>query len=304
MSSKGRNLGFLYAFIATALWGGAFVVARAAVGEISPMTFGATRWLITLLVLCAFSLPKLKNEWPIAKSFMPQILIAALTGVTLYAPLSYFAAATTSAVNLGLIAICTPIFVIILLALIGEKQEMNKWIGCLFGLFGSVYLITNGKFSSLINLEFSQGDLIMLIDAIGFAIYGIVLRKIPEGLSQSTILTLMSFFGLIMMLPVLIWEWNQPDMVFNLNTIVLFSVIFASLGCSLAAWWTWNLGLEYAGPVLANIIYYTLPLFSGVFGYIFLKEKMSSVHLVSGAFIIGGIYWASRTRKTSNETSS
>lgn len=287
---KSVKIGVLYSFIATFLWSGAFVIARLAVGQISPMTLGASRWFITLLALSVFALPTLKKEWPVAKKFIPQLLVASLTGVTLYAPLSYFAAATTTAINLALISVMTPVFVIFILAFKKEKQSRNTWLGCMVALLGSVYLITNGQISRLVNLEFAQGDLLMLIGTIGFAFYGIALRNVPKGLSQSSILTLMSTFGLIFMLPVLIWEWNSPEFVFNINGTVIFSILFTGLGCSLAAWWTWNLGLEYAGPVIANIVHYALPILSGILGYIFLAEKIGVIHLVSSAIIIFGIY--------------
>jgi uncharacterized membrane protein len=106
--------GSVFALLTTVIWSGNFVVARMAVGKISPMTLGAARWLVALLVLCCFALPRLKREWPVARKFLPQILVAGLTAVTLYNPLCYLGAATTSAINLALISVTTPIFIVII----------------------------------------------------------------------------------------------------------------------------------------------------------------------------------------------
>jgi drug/metabolite transporter (DMT)-like permease len=86
-------------------------------------------------------------------------------------------------------------------------------------------------------------------------------------------------------------------MVFNINFVVFFSITFSAICSSIIAWWTWNIGLEKAGPELCGMIYYSLPLWGGVFAYVFLGETMTSVHFISGILIIGGIAWAGRSAK-------
>lgn len=289
--------GMACALLATMLWAGAFVVARLAVGQISPMTLGATRWFVALLILCTFTLPRVKKEWPVAKKFLPQIIAAALTGVAAYSPLSYFAAQTTSAINLSLISVTTPIFIVIISSAMGQKQSLNTWLGCTVALIGSFYLVCNGEMERLMGLQFAAGDILMLLAAVGFAVYSLILRKIPEGLSQITIMTLMSFFAVLMLIPCVIWESTQPSMVFNMNGVVFFSIVFSAVCSSIIAWFTWNIGLQHAGPATSGMIYYSLPLWGGLFAFTFLGETMGMVHLVSGVLIIGGIVWASRAPK-------
>ncbi|NDY55426.1 DMT family transporter [Desulfovibrio sulfodismutans] len=290
-------MGSFYALMTTMLWSGNYVVARLAVGKIPPMTLGALRWLVALLILCCFALPKLKKEWPVAKKFMIPILVAGLTAVTLFNPLCYLAAASTSALNLSLISVTTPIFIVIISAMLGEKQPVNTWIGCTIALIGSIYLVAEGQLSRVLGMQFAVGDILMLAAAIGFAVYSMVLRKIPDGLSQSTILTLMVFFGLLMLLPFLGWEWSKPDVHIEFSGVVIFSIIYTGVGNSLIAWWLWNLSLEKAGPTRAGMIYYSMPLLSGVFGYFFLGEAIGVVQLISGILIVGGIIWSSRPEK-------
>jgi drug/metabolite transporter (DMT)-like permease len=290
-------VGSLYALLATVLWAGAFVVARLAVGQISPMTLGASRWFMALVILSFFTLPKVKKEWHIAKKFLPQIIAAAGLGVAAYSPLSYFAAQTTSAINLSLISVTTPIFIVIIASLMGQKQSLNTWLGCTVALIGSFYLVCNGEIGRLLALQFAAGDLLMLAAAIGFAIYSLILKKIPDGLSQATVLTLMAFFAVLMLIPCVIWESTQPSMLFNMNGIVFFSITFSAICSSIIAWWSWNVGLEKAGPELSGMIYYSLPLWGGFFAFVFLGETMGMTHLVSGILIIGGIFWASRGTK-------
>ncbi|NDV18341.1 EamA family transporter [Pseudodesulfovibrio sp. JC047] len=290
-------VGFLYALLATILWAGAFIIARLAVGEISPMTLGATRWAMALAILSTFMLPRVKREWPIAKTFLPQIIASALFGIAAYSPLSYFAAQTTSAINLSLISVTTPIFIVIISSMLGQRQSLHTWSGCIVALIGSFYLVSKGDINQIIGMHFAAGDILMLAAAVGFAIYSLLLKKTPEGLSSGTIMYLMTVFAVLMLIPCVIWESTLPTAVFNMNGIVFFSITFSAVCSSIIAWWTWNIGLEKAGPSLCGMIYYSLPLWGGIFAFVFLDEKMTSVHFISGALIIGGIVWASRGNK-------
>ncbi len=284
-----------FAMLTIVIWAGTFIIARLIVGQISPTLMVAIRWAIALAVLCPFMLPRIKQEWPLAKKFMPQIFFASLLGIVTYPLFTYYAAETTTAVNISLIAVTSPIFVVIILSIMGEKQSLNTWVGCSVALLGSFYLVINGDLSAISDITFAVGDLIMLVAAIFFAMYSILLRNPPEGLSSGSIMTIMVFFTVVMLTPYAIWEAMQPDVLFNLNGTVIFAIIFSALLISVVSWWSWNVALTKAGAPLCNVLYYSMPILSGIFGYIFLGENMTSVHYISGALIIGGILWATRS---------
>jgi len=285
-------IGTMFALGATTLWSGTFLVARLAVGEISPLTLGFSRWFVAAIILIAIAFPKMKKEWPLVKSYLPNLLVGSFFGVAAYSPLTYFAAKTSTALNLSLISITFPIFIVIFLACMGTKQAANTWIGSIIALLGSIYLVSNGNLDQFLNMQFAVGDLLMLTAAVGFAIYTILLRNPPKGLSPLVIVSYMGVFGITMLLPVVIWESTLPDFVFNLNSAVIFSIVFSALGASIGAFFCWNQAIVKAGPELAGLIYYTVPLFGGLLGFIFLGESVAAVHFVSGALIIGGILWA------------
>ncbi|WP_041277821.1 DMT family transporter [Desulfotalea psychrophila] len=286
--------GSIFAFLSIAIWSGSFLIARLVVGNISPLSLTAARWLVSLLVLLLFALPTVKREWSVAQTFLPQIIIAGIISVTLYAPLVYFAAQTTSAINLSLIAVITPVFIVIICAFMGKKQSTNTWIGSIVALIGSLYLVANGNLSRLLGLKFAVGDLLMLVDAIIFAFYSIILSKVPKGLSQTTILFLMTLVGLICLIPIVGWEIMQPNFIFKINGIVIFSILFTGIACSLMAWWLWNLAIVYAGPSHAGMIYYGMPILSSIVAFLFIGEPITPVHIISALLIIGGIAWSAK----------
>jgi len=72
------------------------------------------------------------------------------------------------------------------------------------------------------------------------------------------------------------------------------AILYIGLGASLASYAMWNSAVASIGPSLAGLIYYSLPLFSGVTAFLFLGEPMGLIHLLSAGCILGGIVLATR----------
>ena len=183
-----RNKGILFVILNTILWSGNYVVGRIIIGEIPPITFNSLRWLVTLVILCCFALPTLKREWQQVKKFLPVIAVCGVISVSLYNPLAYIGAQTTSAANLALISVTTPIFIVLFSYFKGDKPTRNQALGCVLAFAGSVYLVIGGDPANLLSLRFATGDILMLIAAIIFAVYSMLLSKVPDGISQTSIL--------------------------------------------------------------------------------------------------------------------
>lgn len=285
--------GLLYALLATVVWSITFIIARLAVGGISPITLAMLKWLIASIILSFIAIPYMKKEWITIKSLLPRLLGVVFFGVAIYSPLSFFGAQTTSAMNLSLISITSPVFIVVIASCLGRKQPLYTWFGSSLALIGSFYLVSNGELERLLELDFVIGDILMLIAAIGFAVYCLLLERIAHKISQISLISCISFLATLMLLPFSIWEMNQENFIFLMNSTIIGCVVFSGIFSALVAWWLWNIGLEKAGPVYAGVMFYTLPLWGGIFGYFLLDEPITSVHVFSGILIVGGIMWAS-----------
>ena len=168
---------------------------------------------------------------------------------------------------------------------------MTKSIGILLVVFGVVLLITKGNLSKIGKLSFAIGDLWMLVAAIIFAVYSILIKQKPKYLSVSSFQLSTFFLGLLFIIPFYIWETlNVPTVAFEYKT--LFSIAYIGIFASLTAYIFWNKAIENIGPTKAGIIYYTLPLFSGTLALIFLGETVSVTHFYSLVLILLGIFTA------------
>jgi len=291
--------GYIFAIGATAIWSANFIIARGLSDSIPPIALAFWRWVVAVLVFLPFALKKLISEWKVVKKHFLYLSFTALLGITTFNTLIYFAGHTTTAINLSLISITFPIFIIIFSRfLFRELFTLNKGIGIILVAIGVISLITRGNFTRLFSLTFAIGDLWMLIASIVFAVYSILLRRKPKELSIWVLQLSTFILGLIFLFPFFIWSsLITAPVMFETRTV--FAILYVGIFASLSAFLLWNKAVATIGPSKAGMVYYTLPFFSGILAWTFLGEKISIVHLYSMLLIVPGILLANyETKKT------
>ncbi len=299
-SSPGRPIkwvGFAFALGATMIWSGNFIVARGLNELVNPATLALMRWITA----CLFMLPVAgRTAWEqrkIIQKHIRYLLPTAFLGVTVFNTLIYVAAHSSTALNLSLIATSTPIFIILFARMfLREPITASRVAGLLLAVSGVVLLITRGDFSVLLGLSFAAGDIWMILAAVIFGGYSILIRKKPPEISLGVFLMSTFLLGLLMLVPWALWEifcMGFPA----LSMDIVGSVLYIGIGASLAAFFLWTRAIEIIGPSAAGLIYYTLPLFSGFGAFLILGEPVGWVHALSGIMIFGGIITATRRQQ-------
>ncbi|MDA3916848.1 MAG: DMT family transporter [Deltaproteobacteria bacterium] len=291
MSNEPRSVftGYLFAFGATALWSGNFIVARGLSESIPPVTLAFFRWLVAVTFFTSFAIKTFIHEWPIIKKNIAYFSITSLLGITTFNTLIYYAGHTTTAMNLSLIAISFPIFILLFSRILyKELLTVKKGVGIVLVLTGVVFLITKGNISKLLNISFNIGDVWMLTAAIIFAVYSLFLKNKPQGLSVKTLQLSTMILGLFFLTPFFLWEQSLVHNFF-LNQTTIPAILYVGIFASLFAFLLWTNAVIILGPSKAGMVYYTLPLFSGLAGYLFLHESVGIMHLYSMVFIFSGI---------------
>lgn len=293
-------IGYCFALIATAIWSGNYIVARDLTENIPPVSLAFWRWMVATIVFIPFALKPLITEWHKLKQHLPYLSLTALLGITTFNTLIYFAGQTTTAVNLSLIAITFPVFIVVLSRFFfHELITLNKSIGTLLVATGIILLITKGILANLLTISFAIGDLWMLMAAIVFALYAITLKRKPQELRILPFQLSTFILGLIFLLPFYIWEYSVGPPVL-LEPKVVYSILYVGVFASLTAFLLWNKAILTLGPTKVGMTYYTLPLFSGFLAYFMLDEAITSIHFYSALLIISGIFTANRNQKWFN----
>jgi drug/metabolite transporter (DMT)-like permease len=289
--------GYLCALGSTLFWSGNFIIARELNDSVPPVALAFWRWFVALLVLLPFAIGPLVREWATVRENLGYLAITAFLGVTLYNTLLYFGGQTTPALNLSLISITTPVFIVIFARLFyGEPLTLNKLLGILLVAVGVLLLITRGRFSSLLGLEFTIGDLWMLGGAMLFAIYSILVIRIPGKLGLWSFQLCTFALGFVLLIPFYAWERAVvgPAVV---DGRAIASFLYLGIFASFISYLLWNRSILLIGASKAGMVYYMVPIFSGVLAWYFLGEQIGLLHVFSGLLIITGILTANRTRK-------
>ena len=285
--------------MATVIWSGNFIIARGLIDTIPPVSLAYWRWLVAVIALAPIAIKPLMADWPVIKENMLYICITSILGVSVFNTLIYIASHTTTAINLSLIAITFPVFIILLSRILyHELLTANKALGVFLVTLGVVTLITKGDVSILKNINFTQGDLWMLLAAITFALYSLLLKKKPAQLGTRSFQFITFSVGLLFLTPFYIWEATITDFkIYDISNTTLYSILYVGLFASLASYFLWGNAVEKIGPTKSSMIYYSLPVFSGLLAYLFLGEAIENIHLLSMFLIATGIFTAIYERK-------
>lgn len=288
MHASPRTIGYLSALLATALWSGNFLTSRVIAHELTPFVTTFLRWAAAICFLLPFAWKEFSKEWHIIRKHIPYYLATSFTGVVGMQVLIYQAGHTTTALNMSLIASSMPIWVALFARIfLKEHISMRQVIGIAVAMFGTAMLITHGDINVLMHMQFALGDAWMILAALFFAYYSILLRNKVQGVSPFATLLITFILGFAMLLPFAVWDFCHGATV-PMTPQVIASIVYIGLCASLIAFIFWTKAVENIGPIQSSLVYCSLPFFSALGGYLLLGEDIRMSQLLSGLFILGG----------------
>ncbi|MDL2316833.1 DMT family transporter [Desulfovibrio sp. OttesenSCG-928-A18] len=286
--------GFFFALAATIVWSFNFVAGRGLAEAMPPCTLALCRWLVAFVAVLPFALPQLRRQWRHFFIHWPYYLCVGVLGIAWFNTAIYMGAHSVSAVNMSLIATSSPLFTLLLARLFfGERISPARAAGILIALCGIVLLISRGDLTVLGTLSFHGGDLLLLSAAFSFSCYTLLVRKKPEGSGLAAYFTVTFGLGAALLVPFSLWELGAGARVV-FSPALIIGILYMGLGASLLAFWCWSKAIGYIGPSRSAIIYYSLPLFSGIEAVLLLGEPVRWVHFAGGGLILGGLVLATR----------
>ena len=269
-------------------WGGNAVLARGVVDILPPVSFAFWRWCIAFAILFPFTRHTLKKDWPIVLESWKIILVLSFFGTACFNTLLYRAAHTTTAINVSLMQTTMPATIILISrAFFKETIRGFQLVGVILSIVGASIIALKGKWHTLIAMSFTEGDLLMLLAVITYALYSALLRKRPSIYPMS-FLTVIFGIGALMLLPLYVLELLWTGF-FPLKHETILSILFVALFPSIIAYYCWNRGIELIGANRAGLFMNLTPVFATAMAIIFLGETVHSFHMVGMVFIFGGM---------------
>lgn len=294
-----RNWALIAATMVSLIYGVSFTIAKDVMptyikpfGFILLRVFGAT----ILFWLISFFGPTEKIQ---LKDF-PRIIAAAFFGVALNMLTFFKGLSFTSPISAAVIMVTTPIIVLILSTIImKEKMIKRKIFGILLGLFGTGFLILYGR--SIGNAANAPlGNLLVFINAVSYAFYLIIVKKLMDKYNAFTFVKWIYTFGLLMVLP-FGWSEYQEIQWATIPTYILWEIVFVVLFTTFFTYLFNLVSMRELKPTTVAVFIYLQPLFATVFAMSLGKDELTLVKIVSAVLIFVGVYLVTQKKKSQSQ---
>lgn len=265
----------------SAIWGGSFIFLRISVPEFGPLLTAFLRTVLAAAVLYAYA-----HATGVAMNWRANLKPYALVGLcAVVIPFSgfSFAALYLPAAHMAVLNSTAPIFGAVLsIALLGERLTLSKLAGLLLGVAGVAILVGAGSVE--LNTSTLLASAACLAAACAYALASIVVKKTgrPGGVHPIGMATASLVCGGALLLPTL--PFSLPEAMPSL--LAILSVSALSLLSSGLAQALFIPLIVKVGPTRAMSVSFLIPLFSMLWGVLFLGEAVGVSTLVGAAVVL------------------
>jgi drug/metabolite transporter (DMT)-like permease len=281
----------LMLFATVSLWALNFTVSKYILDHgLHPLAYSSTRYACAAVLFAGITVAW-EGSLRIARADLPIIVLC--TAALFANQLSFvYALRFTTATTVALIFGTLPIFTALFARGSGvEHLPLRFWIAAMLSFAGValVALGSGGNVSS--NLK---GDSLALIGSATWAAYSVAIGPLMRKYSP---FRLSAVFLLAVTVALLVAGSSQlADQSFHFGALVWIGFAFAVLGPLVITNLLWFTAIDRVGPSRASLFANLQPFLAALVALVLLSEPITTVQIVGGAAIAGGILLASRQR--------
>ena len=281
-----RYFPFLLLSLGTFFWSTNFLIGRLLAEDIPPFTMCAGRFTVAALVFAGMAF---WYRWPLPRGRQWIYIFAmALTGVFLFNTVLYWGLSFTTAINATLVNGFSPMLTTLLAVLIlKEKATLRSVLGIVLSVCGVFFVAAKGSLDVLMNLDMNRGDLLVLLGALIWGSYTIIVRVFTKGYPVLPATAYANLIGAVMLLPAVYLEVQRTPPVITTGAVAAF--IYLGIFASVVAFICYNWAISKIGPIKATIFYNLIPLYAAIMSPLLLQESLYMLHLIGGVMIVGGV---------------
>lgn len=247
-----------------------------------------------LLLWLMYLLKPVKIE--IQKEDRLRLFLCAVTGIAINQLLFLKGLSLTYSIHAVLLMQITPILIVFVAAwILRERLGILKTIGLALGISGALVLIL-AKDNSGSGNNILLGDTLIIINAISYTIYFILVKPLMLKYEPIVIIRWIFTFGFVLVLP---FGWTEFTQIpweeytaidFTSMGLIVFTGTFLA--------YLFNVyGIKILGASVAGFYIYTQPFFAALIAMLFLHEELTLYKLIAAALIFSGVYLANKQVK-------
>jgi drug/metabolite transporter (DMT)-like permease len=284
--------GLFWALMAQAVVSaGTYIVAKGALREIAPLTFGFYRFGLASLIFGAILvvrqrfLPFTKSEWKL-------ILLLSILAIPINQGFFLVGLSLTPPTHPALLYATGPVWVYILS--VWRKEETfthKKTLGITIALIGVLaFFLEKGITLALNDL---LGDFLILIAVWAWAAYTVLGRELAQSRGAMTVTAAALILGTIIYLPLGLYVAARFNYA-NVTWIGWGGVLYTAIMTSVILYTLWYWIIKHMEPSRAAVFANLQPVITAIMAYFIIGERLSAGSVLSGIVIIVGVYITQR----------
>lgn len=279
----------LFMVLALVLWALNFSFVKIALREFSPMGFNGIRLSFVSLVFILILIIS-KEGLSIPKSDVWKFALLGLCGNTIYQLFFIHGIELTSASNSSIIIAMSPAFVALLSSLVKhERLNWAAWLGIIISFMGFYFVISKQSGGFEFSWEFIKGDVLIFLGCLFWTCYTVFSRPFLDKISPMKLTALTVSMGTVFYLPFCVKDVlriHPAEISFTAWASLFFSGFFAMV----IGYIIWYSSVKRIGNSKTAVYDYLLPVFTVIFAYILLKERISLLQAAGALIIFAGVY--------------
>ncbi|MDO9341578.1 MAG: DMT family transporter [Bacteroidales bacterium] len=284
MNSKVKTYGAV--MLPMIFWSFSFIWFKAANETFHPITIVFIRLLFASILMTIYLIIT-KNYMKIKKGDWKLFLMLALFEPFFYFLGESFGLTYVSATVCSVLISTIPVFATLGAWLIfKEKLKVINYAGIIFSFIGVLVFILNKDGSISFNTKGLGLLLIAVLSAVG---YNLTLSRLVGNYSPVYIVNVQNIIGAVLFFPLfLILDFNDfinTPFTFNMFKPIIELAVFASCG----AFILFAYSVKNMGITKANVFSNCIPVFTALFSFILLGDKLTVQNIIGMVIVIAGL---------------
>lgn len=289
-SSSAVAQAYLLAALVVVFYAGNILTGKA-LDDLPPVTIAFTRLVIAFLVLLPLGW---RSAWSARRSFVEHsrpLLLMSATGVAFFNALIYAALQFTSATNVSVLeAVIPAVTVALSVVVLRERLRPIQWIGVAVSLFGAVAVVMDGNVVALGEVDWNQGDAIMVVAILSWAVYSVTVRRHLRSFPEWGGLLVMTGLSVLILAPFAVAEWWIVGEVPLESGAHWWGLLYLGVFPSVVALAFYNRAVATLGASRASAFLNFLPVATMLGAVAFLGEEVSAAQIVGATLVMVGVY--------------
>ena len=282
---------YLLVTLCVLFWSGNFIIGRFIKDDITPLELATFRWFFVLVIVSPILVVRYKNIIGVLRENFLILATLALLGIAGFNTILYFGLTYTTSTNALIINSTIPILVLVMsYFILKQRIDILQTIGILLSTFGVIFLILKADISHIFSLEFNQGDILVIISSVTWALYSVLVRFKPKELNDFEYFATIVAMGFVVLLPLYLYQGYTIEREWEVLRGNYMIFLYVSIFASITSYYLWHYGIAKIGASHTAQFTHLMPIFGISLASIFLNEQLEAYHIWGAMLIALGIY--------------